>query len=620
MKFAHVEMLFLIWTLPVFLLVYLYGRRKRRRVLSDFARQDTLAHLVPTGVALRRRLRAAMVLAAALLLVLAMAGPQYGYQWEKVERRGVDLVIALDCSRSMLAQDLKPTRLQRAKREIIDLLAMLQGDRAGLVAFSGTAFLQCPLTLDYAAFDIFLNALNPDYLPVGGTDLSAALKTALNTFDPQSAADKAIILITDGENTGRGDPEAAAREAAKAGVKLFCIGVGATEGVPIPSAQGGFQKDEAGNIVLSRLDEPQLTRMAVATGGAYVRSVAGDMDLDLIYRDQIRAKMENATLQSGRRQVWADRFQWPLSLAVALLFAALAVPLVRKPLIVLLLLPLPLLPAPHTAWAGPLQEGYKAYQQGQYDQALKKFIEGQVRDPDRPEVLYNVGNGYYKTGNFKAAGDYYRQALTQADPQLKPKLFYNLGNTAYRQGNLQEAVRNYQAALKLAPKDTQAKENLAFVEKQLKNPQQPQNQNKDAKQDQQQKKQQDQERQGSGNTPNKPPQQPQKADSAQPPEQQKPSQPDQAQQNPAQQDPPAQPPNQAPPQYGAQMDQPDPKQDDSRQRPNPAQAQQTPQKPAAGDQAQTPSPAAAQMLNRLKDEPGRAMMPHYEKRRVDKDW
>ncbi len=620
MKFAHVEMLFLIWTLPVFLLVYWYGRRKRRRVLSDFARQDTLAHLVPAGVSLRRRLRAALVLAAAVLLVLAMAGPQYGYQWEKVERRGVDLVIALDCSRSMLAQDLPPTRLQRAKREIIDLLAMLQGDRAGLVAFSGTAFLQCPLTLDYAAFDIFLNALNPDYLPVGGTDLSAALKTALTAFDPQSAADKAIILITDGENTGRDDPEAAAREAAKTGVKLFCIGVGATEGVPIPSAQGGFQKDEAGNIILSRLDEPQLTRMAAATGGAYVRSVAGDMDLDLIYRDQIRAKMENATLQSGRRQVWADRFQWPLSLAVALLFAALAVPLVRKPLLLLLLLPLPLLPAPHTAWAGPLQEGYKAYQQGQYDQALKKFIEGQVREPDRPEVLYNVGNGYYKTGNFKAADDYYRQALTKADPQLKAKLLYNRGNTAYRQGNLQEAVRNYQAALKLAPEDTQARENLAFVEKQLKNPPQPQNQGKDAKQDQQpkQQQQQDQDRPDSGNDQDKPQQQ-QKAEATQPPEQQKPSQPDQAQQNPSQQQPPRQQAEQAPPQYGAQMDQPDPKQDDNRQ-PSPAQAQQTPQKPAARDQAQAPSPAAAQMLNRLKDEPGRAMMPRYEKRRVDKDW
>ncbi|MFZ1985332.1 MAG: VWA domain-containing protein, partial [Desulfatitalea sp.] len=332
MKFARVEMLFLIWVVPLLLLAYFYGWRKRRIILERFADRRALAGLVPPGIQGRRRLRAAMVLAASLLLVVALAGPQYGFQWQTVERHGVDLIIALDCSRSMLAQDIQPTRLDRAKREIIDLLAMLQGDRVGLVAFSGTAFLQCPLTTDYSAFDLFLNVLTPDYLPMGGTDLSAALQTALAASNPKSTADKAIILITDGENTGRGDPEEAAQAAQKAGVKLFCIGVGSAEGVPVPMAGGGFQKGPDGQIVMTRMDEPLLTRMAVTTGGTYVRSVAGDMDLDVIYREHIRGEMAGATVESGRRQVWADRYQWPLALAIALLMAALAIPPVKQPL------------------------------------------------------------------------------------------------------------------------------------------------------------------------------------------------------------------------------------------------------------------------------------------------
>ncbi|MEJ2653853.1 MAG: VWA domain-containing protein, partial [Acidihalobacter sp.] len=174
--------------------------------------------------------------------------------WQKIERRGVDIVIALDCSRSMLATDIQPDRLSRAKREIYDLLAMLEGDRVGLVAFSGTAFLQCPLTIDYQAFNLFLEVLTPDYLPVGGTDLAAALRTAQGAFDPKAASEKAVILITDGENTGPDDPLQAARDAQKAGIKLFCIGVGSNDGVPVPAAEGGFKKDAAGRIVMSHLD------------------------------------------------------------------------------------------------------------------------------------------------------------------------------------------------------------------------------------------------------------------------------------------------------------------------------------------------------------------------------
>ena len=359
MKFLKIEYLFLIWTLPVLALAYLYGWRKRSKILNAYAVRATLDRIVPAGMAARRRLKAVMVLGALLLLVTTMAGPQYGFKWQTIERRGIDIVLALDCSRSMLAADIQPTRLDRAKREIYDLLTMLEGDRVALVAFSGTAFLQCPLTMDYAAFYLFLDVLSPDYLPVGGTDLGAAIQTARNAFDPESKADQAIILITDGENTGESDPLALAEEADKAGIKLFCIGVGSSDGVPVPNPKGGFKKDAGGEIVLSRLDQSLLTRMALATGGTYVQSVAGDMDLEAIYRDQIRAKLDTATVQSGRKQVWNDRYQWPLAVAVLLLLMAAWIPAVRRPLMALLF-PMLFLAHGSAVQAEPLQQGYQS--------------------------------------------------------------------------------------------------------------------------------------------------------------------------------------------------------------------------------------------------------------------
>lgn len=597
MKFLRIDMLFLIWVVPVLALAYFYGGRKRNRILKRFARKRTRKLVVPPGLETRRRWRASLVLLSVLFLVAALAGPLYGFKWRKIEQRGIDMIIALDCSRSMLATDIQPTRLDRAKREIYDLLSMLEGDRIGLAAFSGTAFLQCPLTLDYHAFYLFLDVLTPDYLPVGGTDLAAAVRTATDGFDPQSSAEKAIILITDGENTGPQDPMEAVREARESGITVFCIGVGSEQGVPVPAAEGGFAKDDNDQIVLSRLDEALLSRMATTTGGTYVRSVAGDMDLDTIYRDHIRAKMEQTLVEGGRKQVWANRFQWPLALAVLLLMAAYWIPAAKATRLTSIVLLLIIIP-PVAAEAGPAREGYKAYQQGQYDQALKQFIDGQLKNPDNPELLYNIGNAYYKNSDFAAAEDHYRQSLQAADPELKPKLLYNLGNSAYRQGKLQEAVENYQAALDLTPDDTQARENLNFVQKQL-------------EQQQQQKQQQQQSGQDQSRNQNQP-------------------SPDNGNQSGGQQQNQAQAPQgqqqgdqQPPPQSGSQADHQ--KEDQGGQQDQGEEEREEQQAQAAGeperraDRQQTPS-AADQALRRLKDEPGRALMPNYRKRRVEKDW
>jgi Ca-activated chloride channel family protein len=586
MKFTRIELLFLIWIVPLLALAYLYGWRRRRNILNGFAQKRTRTRIIPTGMDRRRRLGAVLILCAAVCAVFAMSGPQYGFQWQEIERQGIEIIIALDCSRSMLATDIKPTRLDRAKREIYDLLSMLQGDRVGLVAFSGTSFLQCPLTIDYPAFYLFLDALTPDYLPVGGSDLAAALQSAQEAFDPQSNADKAVILITDGEHTGDGQPLEAAQTAQKDGIKLFTIGVGSGEGVPVPESQGGFKKDAAGQIVLSRLDESLLTRMALATGGSYVRSVAGDMDLETIYVDQIRSTMDAATVESGRKQIWADRFQWPLALAVMLLLLVRWIPPVRQTL-PLFVLCAGLLAIPSAVEAGPLQKGYDAYQQKAYDQALKQFIDGQLQDPDSPSVLYNIGNAYYKTENYEAAREHYLQALPQAPPELKHSLLYNLGNSAYRLGALEEAIQNYEAAVKLKPDDPQTKENLAFVKQQLQKQQHNQQQNQ---QNQSENKNNDnQEQQGKEQPP------PQGGDSQKDAQQQ-------------------------PPESGSESEEDRQPKQDPQQKDQTAQARKAPNQKPEGDDQNKAQKAASQMLNQLKDQPGRAMMPNYQKRPVEKDW
>ena len=606
MKLFRIELLFLIWIIPLLILVYWYGMKRRKGILLDFSTPQSLSIIAPQAATRLRTVKACMLLMAILLLILAMTGPKYGYSWQEIERKGIDIIIALDCSKSMLARDIKPTRLDRAKREVYDLLTMLKGDKVGLVAFAGTAFLQCPLTLDYDAYNLFLNALTPDFLPVGGTNLSAAIHTAISGFDPKSKSEKAIILITDGENTETGDPLKAAEDVRKAGIKLFSIGVGSQDGVPIPSKEGGFKKDGTGNIILSRLDENTLKKMAVSTLGTYVRSVAGDMDLDVIYTREIRGKMEASTLSGGRKKIWEDRYQWVLGLAIALVLMELFVPSIGRKWSGMLSILLVIIFLPAAAQAGPAQDGIEAYKKGQYDRALKLFIEAQLENPEKPELLYNLGNAYYKTGDFESAYQHYLQALKSEDQSLRQKTQYNLGNTSFRKGQMEQAVKHYESALKLDPNDSQARQNLAFVRKIMQQqPKSPSNQQDDRDKNGKDRREQPQPsesgQQGSDKNKQKDQQRSQSGQQSQTNQNKDPG---------------------SAPQYGKEMDAAD---NQSRSSQKPGDDKNSQKAAAAVKPPESPDPnresqSAAKMLNRLDDRPGRAMMPMYRKQTVEKDW
>jgi Ca-activated chloride channel family protein len=319
MRIANPQYLYLFLLLPVLALFIFYGTVRKRIQLERFVSEVVQPWVVIGHSRFRQSLKNGLFMVATVFLVLSLMGPRWGFHWEEVKRQGVDIVIAMDTSESMLSEDVKPNRLERAKREVYDLINMLRGDRVGLVVFSGGAFLQCPLTLDYGACLMFLDYVDTTAVPQKGTNLGEAIKKAVEAFDEKKRSSKAIILISDGGNL-RGDPMRAAREAKERGIKIYTIGIGREdEEVPIPLREGGLKYNK-GRMVTTKLEDRILQDIALATGGVYVRSITGDLDLERIYYEEINKKLEKSELQSTRRRRWEERFQWPLFVAVFLLF------------------------------------------------------------------------------------------------------------------------------------------------------------------------------------------------------------------------------------------------------------------------------------------------------------
>ncbi len=314
MKFGQPIFFNLLWLLPLLVGFLIWALHKKRELTRLFCSPNLVQKLVSERIFQKQTNKAVWSVLAVFFIILALTQPRWGYEWEELRQEGVDIVIALDVSKSMLAEDIPPNRLSRAKRKIADLLQMLDGDRIGLVAFAGSAFVQCPLTLDYSAAKLFLDATDTDLLSSQGTALAEAIRTSVKAFRSEDKKSKAILLITDGEDH-QGNPVEAAKWAAEQGVKIYTIGIGKEIGAPIPDPAGGFKKDSLGEVVLTKLDETTLQQIALETGGTYVRSVTGDLDLEKIYLENINQKIEQKELKTERRKLWQERFQWAVFLA-----------------------------------------------------------------------------------------------------------------------------------------------------------------------------------------------------------------------------------------------------------------------------------------------------------------
>ncbi len=275
----------------------------------------------------RRRVQRGLFLAALALLFVALAGPLMGYRWEQVSRRGNEIVFAIDTSRSMLTPDVKPNRLTRAKLAIDDFAKHLDGDAVGIVAFAGSAYLVCPITLDYGAFHESLSAIDTNTVPRGGTNISSAIEGAQATLRRRPGSDKILILVTDGEDL-EGSALAAAQKAAQSdGLKIYTVGVGTAAGdlIPVPPEQGGgFVRDESGAFVKSRLDEPALKAIAAATAGQYFPLGAQGEGLEAIF-SAVLGNVAKHDLALRQQRIYTQRYQWPLAASLGMLLASLLI-------------------------------------------------------------------------------------------------------------------------------------------------------------------------------------------------------------------------------------------------------------------------------------------------------
>ena len=497
MTFAQAWVLHFLWLIPLVGLALLAHHRRRGQALARFAEPELLARLTGGVVPGMRAMKVVLVLFALGLMIFSLSGPRWGSHYQEVTQKGVDIVLLADVSPSMLVEDVEPNRLERARREILDFLRVVQGDRVGLVAFSGAAYVQCPLTLDYAALEMFLQALHPDLIPTSGTDLGAAIETGLTAFDPKAETDKVMLLITDGEdNEGRGLD--AARTAAHKGVKIFVFGVGAAGGGPVPGDRGGFKKDERGNMVLSRMDEASLQRIAAETGGTYVRSVAGDLDLDVLYFDGIRSRTTAQTLKSGKIRIEEERFFLFLVPAFLLLliegFLAERRPFRPTALLLLLL-------AGNLAGSGRAQAAEdpdQLYRAGRFAEAEKAYAELDLEHPKDVRYRYDRGCAAYQRGDYQAAAAAFSSASVRAgDDALRFKAVYNLGNAVFQKGDYAAAADLYRNALRIDPASGDARHNLELSLRKLEQQRQDQK-----KQDEQKKS--DEQRQAPAETGRRP--------------------------------------------------------------------------------------------------------------------
>jgi len=503
MQFAHPTWL-AVGLMICVILAYGFSHFQKRSsaALHRFASGHLLERLTESVSPARRMTKRILIILAIASIFLALARPQVGFRWEEVKRKGIDILMAVDTSKSMLANDVKPNRLERSKMGIMDFVSRLEGDRVGLIPFAGTAFLMCPLTLDYDAFKQSLMALDTGIIPKGGTDLASAIREAEFAFS-NDANHRILVLISDGEDL-EGEALTAAQEAAAKGMTIYTVGVGTPAGELIPVNKLGkgvsFVKDDKGQVVKSRLDDKMLRQIAKATGGLYEPLGRQAEGLEAIYKQKL-SLVPKQELAERMRKVPIDRFEWPLLFALVLLVIEFImgdrnpsrkrVPVIktanRRPLTtgkaavasIATLLILAFLLHPQKASASP-QGAKKAYKKGDYALAVKEYKAAADKSPEDRQLQFNLGAAAYKNKDYKEASNALRKALETTELPLQNRAYYNLGNTRYRQGQRTEksnpqttikqwqtAVDAYEGALKLNPKDKDARFNQEFVKKKL---------------------------------------------------------------------------------------------------------------------------------------------------------
>ena len=499
MRFEHANLLWLLPVIPSALtLFFWWHNRARQKLLTQFIEARLLSSLTVGISPTRRKIRFALLVLAASLLIITLARPQYGFDLQEVEQRGLDIVVAIDTSKSMLTTDIAPNRLERAKLAALELMQRAGTDRMGLVAFAGDAFLECPLTIDNTAFQQSVQVLDVNSIPQGGTTIATAINTALTAFK-EADHYKVLVLLTDGEdNDSETGALEAAQNAAKTGLKIFTIGIGTAAGdlIRVTDANGNsdYVRDPGGNVVKSHLNEPLLKQIAAATGGFYL-PLRGADTVDTLY-DRGLAPLPKTEGKGMTIRRYHEQYQWPLALAILLLLVEMLLPerslqtvtrskvqspksRVEMPAIAAFIAILFLPVAANASPADALRE----YQSGNFTNSLadyERLAEIQTNDL---RLVFNAGAAAYRATNFDEALQDFQSVTLSPDLKLQQQAFYNLGNTLYRMGELKftpdadglgamqetwtNAVQSYAHAVQLNTNDADAAFNFAFVKSQM---------------------------------------------------------------------------------------------------------------------------------------------------------
>ncbi len=477
----HFKDPFWLWALLLLLpgaFLFFDAQRRRNQLLSKILAPKLRSSLLEHVSLTKRIWRAGLVLGALEFLFLALAGPRFGYEEYMSESYGRDVMIAIDTSRSMQSTDVTPTRLARAKLLAQDVLALLPGDRLGLIAFAGRAFLQAPMTLDHRAISDALDELDTNIVPKGGTNIAQAIDLTIRALGKGEGSDRSLILMTDGEEL-QGNALQAAEKAKAQGIRIFTIGIGSPEGSFIPilneNNQHDFLRDEHGKAVLSKLDVERLEKIASLTGGFY-ESFGSKAAENIVQKGILPLSGGHENKQVTRRPI--ERYEWPLGAALLCLLLWWILGERRRSskislmtaLFCLLLLPT----------LGRTTPGLSEYHHGNYGAALKTFEEELRHSHASDEVRFDAGTAAYKQGDYKKAIDYFTGAMTSSSPKIQEASTYNLANALVREGeragdhseklaNWKSALEHYDTVLKGNPNNKEAQENEAIVKKMMEN-------------------------------------------------------------------------------------------------------------------------------------------------------
>jgi Ca-activated chloride channel family protein len=502
MNIKHPELLTLLFLLPLLIGFLIWSFQKSKKNLLEFCVEKRIPELIPSFKPKFIFFKSVLICLALLFLIISLISPRWNFDIQTIEKQGSNIFIAIDVSKSMLANDISPNRLFRAKLEIAKLIDKLDGDRVGIIVFAGTSFLQSPLTHDYGMVKEWVQQIDVDSITAEGTSIKSAIETAIRGFSFLESKEKYLVIVSDGEEQDQQTNEVAA-EAKKQGIKIISIGIGSAEGAPI-SYNDELIKDKNGKIVISKLNESLLKDIAKITDGKYILSRSGNLNLENVYDNFIKKGQNRKNLKSSKIQRWQETYQIFLSFSLLFLIieslSGLIFNLINKPdvnnknhksikskslaskkekpeqktnilpTIIMLIILSSLYPRPAEAFINPnIVQGDFNLKNSKFTTAKELYIKGLSDNPQNARLNYNLGRIIYKENNFKQAESLFKKSI-QNNPKnddLKEKAFYNLGNSYFKQKDYRKAISSYQAALKLDPQDRDALYNLKLAEKLL---------------------------------------------------------------------------------------------------------------------------------------------------------